>query len=184
MRDSVYGFLITAVFWQYKEILSPHENEEPEDARYIDHHNQLYYWGSLWTDVYGVIITVGISLDGSKNDWGLYNDWDRYRVLQKYFNGVESAIRDTGLQGNGRHIIFFFKGNQWQNFYQCREMNWDIRKERIRNVRPIVHLSHLCSLFSWHWCMKNSLISKMYRCIDLLVIKRIRKSDIHLVSIE
>ena len=138
----------------------------------------------LWTDVYGVIIRLEITLQGHRHDRGIYNDSDTYRCPSIYFTDDEVAMADKGFEGDGAHIIFPVKRRRNNNFPLRAQMNRDIRMQRIRNEWSIGLLSNRFRLFLGRWSLLPELFPIMYRTAALLVNLRIRRTGINPVPLE
>lgn len=55
-----------------------------QEQRYDRHHKFHCFAVLLWTDVYGLIIRIDITLVGSRHDRGIYNDSAPYRLPQDF----------------------------------------------------------------------------------------------------
>ena len=137
----------------------------------------------VWTDVFGVIIRLDISLQGSSHDRFLYTMSEVFQSPSEFFSNGQVAMADMGFQGEG-NLVYPFKRNQGRDFTFRREFNRDIRSQRIRNEWSIGLVSNRFRQFLGRWSLDESLFIQTYTVACHLVNFRIRSSGRPPVPIE
>lgn len=84
-----------------------------EQVKRYDGHHKFHTFGvSVWTNIFGVINRLDISVAGCDLDLTLYNNCMPYRLPSFYISGSQFVIADKGFSGKGKHIVFPYKTNQ------------------------------------------------------------------------
>lgn len=74
--------------------------EEEHNSTYDGHNHIPFYAVLLWTDVFGIIIGVFITLIGSRHDRGFYNDCNPFKDPIYYVSHNQLVIANLDFIGS------------------------------------------------------------------------------------
>lgn len=107
-------------------------DREEQEKQYDDHHKYHCTFSLLWVDVFGMIIHVDFTDDGSDHDRSIFSDRMIIHDQDHYFNDGEHFIRDEEFQGSGQ-FVSTLKIDQGLGYKYRGMVNRDIRKQVIIN---------------------------------------------------
>lgn len=185
MCGLVFGFpkCVGFVDGTKQAIFRPGNDEEQADT-YDGHHHIHCYSVLVWTDVFGIITRLDITLIGSRHDRGIYNDCDPFKYPTQYFSSNQLVIADLGFTGSGDHIAFPFKRGQGLWFEMRTSYNKDIRRQRIRNEWSIGLVKNRFRIFLGRWPFEDTWFPIIFTVASHLVNLRIRRSGTPPVPME
>ena len=123
---------------------------ETQEKRYDGHHKFHCFAVLVWVDVFGSIIPLYITLEGTLHDRSLFNCATPLRGPEDFFSCGEHAVCDTGLIVYGP-IVCPFKKNQGFKWVWRTMFNKVIRKQRICNEWGIIYINNRHRLFVGVW---------------------------------
>lgn len=185
MEGFVYGFpkIICFVDRTKTQVYRP-QDPNNQIQRFDGHHHIHCFTCLVWTNVYGLIIRLGISFEGNEHDKGLSNESDPCRMFSEFFNNGLCRMAGTGSVRVHDFFVLILMSKQERGFKYSIHLNRDVHKQQICNKWSIGLVKNLFRLFAGRYAYKDSLFSILFEVACLLFNWWIRNSDTPPVLLE